>query len=58
MIYNPPVTFGDSPLEKGAFKGEILVFRITVGVGVPNDPNVGNGLDRSEKIHLLLRFSF
>ena len=35
----PPVTFGDSPLEKGAFKGEILVFRAAVGVGVTDDPN-------------------
>ena len=36
----------------------ILYFMPIVGAGVPDVPNVGNGLDRSEKIHLLLRFSF
>ena len=36
------------PLGKGAFKGEILVFRAAVGFGIPDSPNVGNGLDRSE----------
>ena len=35
----PPVTFGDSPLGKGAFKGETLVFRAAVGDGVPDVPN-------------------
>ena len=35
----PPVSpRAASPLGKGAFKGEILVFRAAVGAGVPDSP--------------------